>query len=120
MLVPLLILLFGITEFGRMYSIRFQLQHAASDVARVIAFEYDDPGMTPAGLVTRATDVLDAGLDGLGALEGDVNDAITYCAVGGPSAATVGLDITVDPIVPDGGAIGPVLIDVTASMPCGG
>lgn len=114
-LPPLLMLLFGIVEFGRVYSMKSLMEHVARDAARVIALEHDDPDMTQEDLENRVDAVLTNGL-------GDLNDSvvrelIVYCTSGD---AVVELSLTVDLAIPDGGALDPVTVTATAKMPCEG
>jgi len=57
-LLPLLLLVLGIVEFGRLYSRQLMMQHAAREAARTIALTYDDLGITQEVLQLAAEDVI--------------------------------------------------------------
>lgn len=89
MLVPLLLLLLGIVEFGRVYAMQYQLQNASRDAARAIALQYDDPGIGLGDLQNIADDALDIALGDT--LSDALTKAITYCTPDGlvPDARVV-------------------------------
>lgn len=47
MFFPVAMLLFGIVEFGRVFSLQLRFQQAAREAAREIALHYDDPAWDP-------------------------------------------------------------------------
>src|SRR5918995_755953 len=62
--LPLLLLLLGIVEFGRVFYTQLRLQQAAQQAARQIALHYDDPGLID-GLGDIVNDTLLDALDGV-------------------------------------------------------
>ena len=77
-LLPLLLLLLGIVEFSRVFYTQLRLQDAAREGARVIALQYDDPGLLDLVSVTKQTLA-----DTLGVDLADVDDLIynvSYCS----------------------------------------
>jgi TadE-like protein len=126
-LFPLLLLVLGVVEFGRVYSQQLTMQYAAREAAREIALEYDDPGMTDLLLLGGAEQTLvnlipafDDPSD-LGSLS--VYQLVT-CQVGGPAGqrAIVRLEDQTPLRIPmiDGSSFGTVPIAATAEMPCEG
>lgn len=126
-LFPLLLILFGIVEFGRAYTQQLTMQYASREAARLIALEYDDPGMTDAILQARAEQMLVDLVPAFGDT-GDLAALTTYqmdrCAVGGPSTqrAVVRMRADVALNIPaiDGTPFGTVPINAAAEMPCEG
>lgn len=110
MFFPLIVLLFGIVEFSRLFSMQLRLQQAAREAAREIALHYDDPGPPPDP---------DAVIDNL--VGAGVNRTIDGCT-GADDDTIVVLEDTVDLVVPElgGGALGPVNVAARARMPCEG
>ena len=84
MLLPLLLLLLGIVEFSRVFYTQLRLQDAARDGARVIALQYDDPGLVDLGAITNQT--LLATLDGVVNDLDDVDDLISEIILCDPDA----------------------------------
>lgn len=89
MLVPLLMLLLGVVEFGRLYSQQLSMQYAAREAARIVALKHDDPDMTPALLDLLVDDQL---VDTLPTVD-DVADLADTIAV------------TIDPCETSGGLV---------------
>lgn len=112
---PLIVLLFGIIEFSRVYSLQLRLQQAAREGAREIALHYDDPGWLP-------TDA-DAVIDGLlGAVVSGPNFTRTIVLCGTPTDdVTVTLRDQMDLAVPlPGSGLDAINVAARAQMPCEG
>lgn len=97
--MPLLILLLGIIEFGRVYYTQLRLQNAAHETARAIALRYNDPGLLDLGGVIEQT------LEGVLGNVDDVTSLIVHLeecdpAVTDPQNAEVVLSDTVDVVLP--------------------
>lgn len=121
MLLPLLMLLLGIVEFGRVYSLQLRLQQAAREAAREIALHYDDPGAPD--LVALKTDTLVTLLST--DIVDDLSETIQYCSVTTPPTpddAVVILRDQVELAIPlvGGSTIGSVGVAAKARMPCEG
>ena len=56
--LPLLLIVFGIFDFGRVYFEQLTMQYASREAARVIALTYDDPGIDLALLDALVDDTL--------------------------------------------------------------
>lgn len=126
-LLPLLLVLLGIVEFGRVYSQQLTMQHAVREAAREIALDYDDPGMTDGILNLNAQQTL---VDLIPAID-DITDltdlnvfTVQRCLVGGdPSQrAIVRLEAETSLQIPGlaGTELGTVPISAAAEMPCEG
>jgi hypothetical protein len=126
-LFPLLLLVLGIAEFGRVYTQQLTMQHATREAARVIALEYDDPGMTPPILTAKAQQTLVDLIPAFGSVA-DVTGLPIYqmqlCAVGGsPGQRAVIRLQDIQPLnipVLSGSSFGTVPINARAEMPCEG
>lgn len=118
-LLPLLMLVLGIVEFGRIYSRQLMMQHAAHAAAREIALSYDDLGMTSGLLQLQAEDLIGDLLNVEDLAELSPTFELCDPAVTEPQDAVVTLeqDLSLAIPVPDA-----VLEDVTvrarAAMPC--
>lgn len=122
-LLPLLMLLLGIVEFGRVYSLQLRLQHAARDAARELALHHDDPDYGAGGslnIVDLANDTLEAALgqDLVAGLSGSV---IVPCNAA-TDRASVELSYQVQLAIPmpDNAGIAPFTVSAQALMPCDG
>ena len=120
-LLPLLMLVLGIVEFGRIYSRQLMMQHAAREAAREIALSYDDLGMTQTVLQLTAEDVI---LD-LVPVD-DITDLAPTIQLCDPAATTsqdavVTLEenLTVAIPLPDA-VVDDVTVRARAEMPCEG
>lgn len=119
-LFPLLMLLLGIVEFSRVYSIQLRMQQAARETAREIALHYDDPLIDLAALTALA----DATLDDL--LGEEFVDALTTKSVtlcGDPADDAVVVLVSNEPLaIPlvGGGTVGAVDVAARSRMPCEG
>lgn len=116
--LPLVLLLLGIIEFGRVFYVQVRLQQAAQQAARQIALHYDDPGLT-LGLDEIVENTLLNALDGLVTSVGDLTYYdITECETDatGPQDAQVTLQYTVPIAVP----VDPITVTGRATMPCEG
>lgn len=115
-LFPLLLILLGIVEFGRVYSTQLRLQHAAREVAREAALLYDDPDILNLGDLLEQT--LDDLIDDLGPLERQV---ITPCSTEAPDQdAEVYLEDRIDLVIPLPEQLDSVPIAANAVMSCEG
>lgn len=111
LILPLLLLLvFGIIEFGRAYNVKVQLTGSVREGARALAL-----GGSPAEARQAVRDAA-PGLDPAIA-DGDIG--VTSCPTGGAdgnASVTVNYDLTsLTPLVPSGS----INIDVTGVMRCG-
>lgn len=126
-LLPLLMILLGIVEFGRVYTQKMAMQHAVREGARILAVEYDDPGMTAAILDAkmRATLVdLIPGMDDPTDLDALDVYQVQTCTVGGPAGQTAEITLREDtnlqvPLI-DGSTLGTVPMAAKAVMACEG
>jgi len=118
-LLPLLLLVLGIVEFGRLYSQQLTMQHAAHAAAREIALSYDDDGMTSGLLQLQAVDLI-GDLLNVEDLAG-LSPTFELCdpAVTAPQDAVVMLqqDLSLAIPVPDA-VLDDVTVRATAAMPC--
>jgi len=119
-LFPLLMLLLGIVEFSRVYSIQLRMQQAARETAREVALHYDDPLIDVAAL----TALVDTTLDDL--LGEDFVDSLTTRSVtlcGDPTDDAVVVLVSNEalaiPLV-GGGTVGAVDVAARSRMPCEG
>ncbi|MBW3605505.1 MAG: pilus assembly protein [Actinobacteria bacterium] len=112
-------LLLGIVEFSRVYSLQLRLQQAAREAAREIALHYDDPD--DPDLVALKTDTLNSLLSP--DIVAGLTESIVYCdtATAEPDAV-VTLSDQVELAVPlfGGSTIGTVGVAAKARMPCEG
>ena len=120
-LLPLLMLVLGIVEFGRIYSRQLMMQHAAREAAREIALSYDDLGMTSGLLQMAAEDII---LDLVPVDDiTDLAPTIQLCnpAVTTSQDAVVTLeeDLTLAIPLPDA-VVDNVTVRAKAEMPCEG
>ena len=121
-LLPLLLILLGIVEFGRVYSQQLTMQYAAREAARTIALEYDDPGMTAALLDGEVESAL------LNMLPiSDLSELYSYniglcsTSVTDPQDAVVELEDRLDLAIPlPDDAFTDVPVRARAQMPCEG
>lgn len=118
-LFPLLLLLLGTVEFGRVYAMQYRLQQIARDAARDIAVRIDDPSLPAGGIEEVSDDTLDREL---GTWNPDVSRELAHCvAVAKPDGATVAavtLRMPVDMAIPID--TGPFAVTIVghAQMPC--
>jgi len=114
-LFPLLLILLGIVEFGRVYSMQLSLQHTARELAREIALKYDDPD------VDDLSGIIDGTLEGLVDDLGLLNSDITECSTEEPvEDAIVYLEHNVDLAIPLPEPLESVPITANAVMACEG
>lgn len=116
--MPLLALLLGIVEFGRVYSMQLRLQHAAREVAREIALHYDDPGLLD--LNALVDDTLN---DLLGDLADELDTDITMCSTTAPvddAIVNISTEVQLAVPLPDGGTLDAFDVAAGARMPCEG
>lgn len=120
--LPLLLILLGVVEFGRVYSQQLSMQYAAREAARTIALEYDDPGMTAALLDGEVESAL------LNMLPiSDLSELYSYnielcsTSVTDPQDAVVELEDRLDLAIPlPDDAFTDVPVRARAQMPCEG
>lgn len=115
-LFPLLMLMLGVIEFSRVYSLQLRLQQAAREAAREIALTYDDPG--PPTLDERVDTLLREMLSDEIVDDLDTK-TIVVCSVT-QSDAVVTLIDDVDLAIPllGGSTIGAVPVAAKAQMAC--
>lgn len=122
MLLPLLLILLGIAEFGRVYSQQLSMQYAAREAARTLALQYDDPGIT-GGILDGLVDDTLASLLPPSVLD-DLDASIVKCstAVLGSQEASVDLedDVPLNLPVLEGSSLGSITVRARAQMPCEG
>lgn len=127
MLLPLLMLLLGTVEFGRVYTQKMAMQHAVREATRVIGLEYDDPSMTPAILDGKVRSTLVDLIPGISA-PADLDSLAVFqvqtCVVGGPVGQSARITLQADtnlqvPLM-DGSTLGTVPIAAKSVMPCEG
>jgi hypothetical protein len=119
-LFPLLLILLGTAEFGRYFSQQLTMQHAAREAARVIALQYDDPGMDLATLQVETEAAIDDLLPS-GLSFADLSPSITYCD-GVNLDAIVELQDTLTLAIPapSAAAWNDLPVRAKARMPCEG
>lgn len=119
MVLPLLLLLLGIVEFGRVFYTQLRLQQAAQQAARQIALHYDDPGLTALGLGPIINDTLLDALDGVAENLGDLTTTqITLCVAN--IATLQDAEVTLQDTVPIALPVDPITVTGKATMPCEG
>jgi hypothetical protein len=119
-LFPLLMLMLGIVEFSRVYSLQLRLQHAARETARDVALHYDDPGVDLAALIDLADNQLDSLLgeplhDSL-----DVKSIVMCTTPTDDAIVTIGKNEQLALPLPDGTTLGSVDVAAKAEMACEG
>ena len=117
--LPLLLLLLGIVEFGRVFYTQLRLQQAAQQAARQIALHYDDPGLTALGLQAIVDDTLLDALDGIVASLDDLETTNTTLCV----ADVITLqdaEVTLQDSMPVALPVDPITVTGHATMPCEG
>ena len=117
--LPLLLLLLGIVEFGRVFYTQLRLQQAAQQAARQIALHYDDPGLTALGLGAIVNDTLLDALDGIVAGVDDLETANTTLCVANVSALQ-DAEVTLQDSMPVALPVDPITVTGHATMPCEG
>jgi uncharacterized membrane protein len=116
--LPLLLLLLGIVEFGRVFYTQLRLQQAAQQAARQIALHYDDPGLID-GLGDIVNDTLLDALDGVAENLGDLTTTqITLCVAN--IATLQDAEVTLQDTVPIALPVDPITVTGKATMPCEG
>jgi hypothetical protein len=116
--LPLMLLLLGIVEFGRVFYVQLRLQQAAQQTARQIALHYDDPGLTALGLGAIANDTLLDALDGVISSLGDLEVDRTLCVANVSTLQDA--EVTVQDTVPIALPVDPITVTGRATMPCEG
>jgi hypothetical protein len=121
-LLPLLMLLLGIVEFGRYFSQQLTMQHAAREAAREIALTYDDLGMTSGVLQLAAQDlVLDlVNVDDLTDLASTFELCDPGVTVSQDAVVTLEQELTLAIPVPDAILADLPPVRARAEMPCEG
>jgi Flp pilus assembly protein TadG len=118
-LFPLMMILLGIVEFSRIFSLQLRMQQAARETAREIALHYDDPTMTGPALNALAQDTLTNLLSPT--IVAGLTQSVTMC--GAPTDdAVVTLISSENLAIPvyGGGTLGAVNVAARARMPCEG
>ncbi len=126
-LLPLLMILLGIVEFGRVYTQKMAMQHAVREATRILAVEYDDPGMTAEILDAKMRATLVDLIPGISApsdLDALAVFQVQTCTVGGPTGQTASISLQADtdlqvPLM-DGSTLGTVPMAAKAVMSCEG
>lgn len=103
LLLPLLLLTFGIIEFGRAYNTKLSLTHAAREGVRVVAVT-GDAGTAQARAQSQAP---------------GASVAVAGCAGGGGGQATVTVTKDQQIIIPLWPGSGTFNLSATAAMTCG-
>ena len=120
LLFPLLMLMLGIVEFGRVYSLQLRLQQAARESAREVALHYDDPGIDADALASLAnttlTDLLGSSLVG----DLDTTSIVLCTAPTGDAVVTLGDEVDLAIPMPDDSPLGAIDVAAKAQMPCEG
>jgi hypothetical protein len=116
--LPLLLLLLGIVEFGRVFYTQLRLQQAAQQAARQIALHYDDPGLTALGLGAIVDDTLLDALDGVVDSLDDLEMSITLCDA--DLSTLQDARVILQDAVPVALPLDPITVTVRATMPCEG
>ena len=115
----LLLLVFGIVDFGRLYFTQITLTDAAREGARVLALE----GAAGSGYsATQASDDAEARVqDAVSGVDGAVNVSSGTCTDGQPVTVTVTTDFSFLTPLPDlAGILGITTVTGTGVMRCGG
>lgn len=121
-LLPMLLILLGIIEFGRLYSQQLTMQQAAREAARTLALKYDDPGITDPILDGMINDTVTDLVPGVGDIA-ELSPTIDKCDPAGTSdeTATVTLEDNLSLRIPmPSSVVSDVPISATAQMPCEG
>ena len=114
LILPLLLLvLFGIMEFGRAYNVQVSLTQAAREGARYAAVHYQEGGLNVSGAALSAAPAL----DGLGVT---VTDNASSCAPGSNVNVTTSVSLPSMTGFLDGIGIFPLNLSGVAVMRCGG
>lgn len=119
-LFPLLMLMLGIVEFSRAWSMQLRLQDAAREAAREIALSYDDPGVTDVGPLAMAR--LDSLLGAAVVADLDTVTIVECNALTPVPDAVVTLRDELNLAIPltDGTTLGAVTVGARSQMPCEG
>lgn len=117
LVLPILILLvFGIVEFGMAYNAKNTLTHAAREGAR--AFAIADPDLAPADVEAAVRDTVEEAMGGLTIANPATDiDIDAPCTPGSPAEVTVSYDVVYD--IPLWGT-GTWSLSSTGSMRCSG
>ena len=114
LILPLLLLiLFGIMEFGRAYNVQVSLTQAAREGARYAAVHYQEGGLNVSGAALSAAPAL----DGLGVT---VTDNASSCAPGSNVNVTTSVSLPSLTGFLDGIGIFPLNLSGVGVMRCGG
>jgi Flp pilus assembly protein TadG len=119
-LFPLFMLMLGIVEFSRVYSLQLRLQHAARETARDVALHYDDPGIDLTALTTIADNQLDSLLGAPLAASLDVKSIVMCTTSTDDAIVTLGKNEQLALPLPDGTTLGAVDVAARVEMPCEG
>jgi Flp pilus assembly protein TadG len=113
-ILPLLLLiLFGIIEFGRAYNVQVSLTQAAREGARYAAVHYQDGSLNVSGAALSAAPAL----DGLGV---NVTNNASSCAPGSSVKVTTSVTLPSMTGFLDGIGLFPLNLSGVAVMRCGG
>ncbi|WP_306843249.1 TadE/TadG family type IV pilus assembly protein [Paenarthrobacter nicotinovorans] len=114
LILPLLLLiLFGIMEFGRAYNVQVSLTQAAREGARYAAVHYQEGGLNVSGAALSSAPAL----DGLGV---SVTDNASSCAPGSNVKVTTSVSLPSMTGFLDGTGIFPLNLSGVGVMRCGG
>lgn len=117
-LLPLMMLLLGIVEFSRAWSMQLRLQAAAREAAREIALSYDDPEVTDVGplAVAKLEELLGedivAGLDTITIVECSLTTPVPDAVVTLQDQLSLAIPLA------DGTTLGSVTVGGRSQMPC--
>jgi Flp pilus assembly protein TadG len=115
----LLVLVFGIIDFGRLYFTQITLTDAAREGVRVLALE----GASGSGYTAAqaATDAQTRVLDAVTGVDGTVTVGTGTCTTGEPVTVTATTDFSFITPLPDlAGLLGITTVTGTGVMRCGG
>lgn len=117
-LLPLMMLLLGIVEFSRAWSMQLRLQEAAREAAREVALSYDDPGVTDVSglamgrLVELLGDTLVDELDTVTIVECSLTTPVPDAVVTLQDQLSLAIPLA------DGTTLGSVTVGGRSQMPC--
>lgn len=119
-LFPLLMLLLGVVEFSRAWSMQLRLQEAAREAAREVALHYDDPGSPDVGALASNTlssllgPAVVADLDSVSIVECNVLSPVPDAVVTLQDEMNLAIPLT------DGTPLDAVTVGARSQMPCEG